>query len=78
MIKYTKGEDKMFTNKVVIKEKKKIKNYLVIGILLFILSIFFIYLGDKKDEESLKNAKSLHDVIVNKKDSKEDYFFYFI
>lgn len=76
MIKYTKGEVKMFTNKVVIKEKKKIKNYLVIGILLFILSIFFIYLGDKKDEESLKNAKSLHDVIVNKKDSKEDYFSY--
>ena len=57
MIKYTKGEVKMFTNKVVIKEKKKIKNYLVIGILLFILSIFFIYLGDKKDEEYLKKAK---------------------
>ena len=66
----------MFTNEVVVKEKKKIKNYLIIGILLFILSIFLIYLGNKKDEESLKNAKSLHDVIINQKEDKENYFSY--
>ena len=41
-----------------------------------LLSIFLIYLGNKKDEESLKNAKSLHDVIINQKEDKENYFSY--
>ena len=76
MIKCTKGEDKMFTNEAVVKEKKKIKIYLVVGILLFVLSIFFIYLGNKKEDESLKKAKSLHDVIMNQKEDKENYFSY--
>ncbi len=61
-----------FTNKAIEKERKKLKNLMYVWILLFVLSGVFFYLGIREDENEEKQIKTLHEIIVDKNETKDN------
>lgn len=58
-----------FTNKMVEKERKKKKVYLIIGVLLLVISVIFLNFDTDK-EKDVKKINSVHDVIVSNEGNK--------
>lgn len=63
-----------FTNELVKKNQSKIKNYLIIGILFFVLATVFFIMGNKKDNSSLE-IMDMHSAILSK-DNNENISSY--
>lgn len=65
-----------FTNVNVLKEEKRMKKNLIIGVVLGILAIVFFVIGGKVEENNIKNAKDLHSIIISKDENKDGVLSY--
>lgn len=65
-----------FTNVNVLKEEKRMKKNLIIGVVLGILAIVFFVIGDKVEENNTKNAKDLHSIIISNDENKDNVLSY--
>lgn len=65
-----------FTNVNVLKEEKRMKKNLIIGVVLGIIAIVFFVIGDKVEENNTKNAKDLHSIIISNDENKDNVLSY--
>ena len=65
-----------FTNVNVLKEEKRMKKNLIIGVVLGILAIVFFVIGGKVEENNIKATKDLHSIIISKDENKDGVLSY--